>query len=59
MEYSQETDNVVLVMGKQPNDALYVELKGKVREIYRVGDCVAPRRITDAIYEGNLVGRKL
>ena len=59
VEYSQETDNVVLVMGKQPNDALYVELKGKVREIYRVGDCVAPRRITDAIYEGNLVGRKL
>ena len=52
-------DTVVLVMGKRANDGVYFALKGKVGELYRVGDCVAPRKITEAIYEGEIVGREL
>jgi len=52
-------DTVVLVMGKRANQDLYFALKGKVAELHRVGDCVAPRKITDAIYDGNLVGREI
>jgi ribulose 1,5-bisphosphate synthetase/thiazole synthase len=40
-------------------DQLYHNLKGKVHELYRVGDCVAPRGIEMAIYEGEKVGSRL
>ena len=54
-----DVDTVVLAMGKTANDSLYHSLKGKVKELYRIGDCVAPRKIDKAIYEGNKVGRIL
>jgi len=63
--YSNETqiykgyDTIVVVMENRPNDALYFRLKGKTKELYRVGDCVAPRRSDMAILEGNSVGRSL
>ena len=31
----------------------------KVKELYRIGDCVAPRKTDMAIVEGNRVGRRL
>jgi hypothetical protein len=49
----------VLAMGKDPNDALYKELKGTVPELYRIGDCVAPRRTQYAIWDGHMIGRKI
>lgn len=52
-------DTVVWVAGRRANDELYFALKGKVPELYRVGDCVAPRSIEYAIWEGELVGRAL
>lgn len=52
-------DTVVLAMPHRPNDALYFKLKDKIKELYRIGDCVAPRRIDMAILEGNRVGRIL
>lgn len=55
--FEREADTVVLSMGKQADDDLYFALKGSVPSLYRIGDCVAPRRITDAIYEGEVVGR--
>jgi len=41
------------------NDTLYHQLQGKVKQLYRVGDCVAPRRVENAILEGERVGRAL
>jgi hypothetical protein len=38
------------------DDELYKKLKEKVPEIYRVGDCVAPRGIGIAFLEGRKVG---
>ena len=52
-------DTIVLAMSKIANDGLYFALKDKVKELYRVGDCVAPRKIDKAIYDGNKVGRLL
>ena len=52
-------DNVVWVTGRQANDELYFELQGRVPELLRVGDCVAPRTIEHAIWEGEMAGRRL
>jgi thioredoxin reductase len=50
-------DTVVVVMPNRPDDALYFRLKKKIKELYRIGDCVAPRKIDMAIWEGNKIGR--
>jgi NADPH-dependent 2,4-dienoyl-CoA reductase/sulfur reductase-like enzyme len=52
-------DTVVLATGNRVEDSLYFALKGRVKELYRVGDCVAPRKIDMAILEGHKVGRLL
>ena len=52
-------DTVVLAMGQAVDDDLYFALKGKVRELHRVGDCVAPRKVDMAIWEGHKVGREI
>lgn len=52
-------DNVVTIMGNKADDALYFSLKDKVKELHRIGDCMAPRRMDMAILEGNKVGRIL
>ena len=52
-------DSIVLAMGNRVEDGLYTALKGRVKELYRIGDCVAPRKIDMAIHEGNKVGRMI
>ena len=52
-------NTVVVVMANRPNDSLYFRLKNRMAELYRIGDCVAPRRIDMAILEGNKVGKVL
>lgn len=52
----QGYDTIILDMGNRADDRIYKELKGKVRELYRAGDCVAPRNIEMAILEGRKVG---
>lgn len=52
-------DTVVLAAGNTADDALYFALKGMVKELYRIGDCVAPRLTDIAIADGHRVGRLL
>jgi len=52
-------DTVVLAAGNRSDDRLYFELKGRVKELYRVGDCVAPRKTDMAIVEGHRIGREI
>ncbi len=54
-----EQETVVLDMGNVAEDALYRQIKGRIKEVYRVGDCVAPRGIDMAILEGRRVGERL
>lgn len=52
-------DSIVLAMGQKAEEDLYMSLKGKVKELYRIGDCVAPRKVDMAIWEGHRVGREI
>ncbi len=52
-------DSVVLAIGQEVDDGLYKALKGKVKELHRVGDCVAPRKVDMAIWDGHKVGREI
>jgi len=52
-------DTVVLAMGSRSTDTLYRALKGHVRELHAVGDCVAPRGVHHAILEGTRAGRAI
>ena len=52
-------DTIILDMGNRAKDALYRRLKGHVKELYRVGDCVAPRGIDTAFIEGRKVGERI
>jgi hypothetical protein len=55
----EEYDTVVLCFYNKASDALYFGLKGKVKELTRVGDCVAPRDAQAAVREGELAARAL
>lgn len=55
----EDVDSVVLAWYHKADDALYNALKGKVKELHAVGDCMAPRRAIDAIRDGFTVGRRL
>jgi mycofactocin system FadH/OYE family oxidoreductase 2 len=55
----EDVDTVVLATGPSANEALYLSLKGEVPNVHRIGDCVAPRKLDHAIYEGELAGREL
>jgi mycofactocin system FadH/OYE family oxidoreductase 2 len=50
---------IILDMGNKVEDHLYRQLKGRIRGLYRIGDCVAPRGIDMAILEGRRVGERL
>ena len=52
-------DTVVFAAIGQADDALYLALKGKVKEIYAVGHCLSPRLLQDSIWDGARVGRLL
>ncbi|WP_303721917.1 FAD-dependent oxidoreductase [Malonomonas rubra] len=55
----EDVDNVVLAYYHKANDELYNAVKGKVADLHRIGDCLAPRMIGDAIRDGETLARKL
>ncbi len=58
-ERAIKADAVVLGTYERPSQELYYALKGRVPRLFRIGDCVAPRRIEQAILEGRHVGEQL
>ncbi|HEX6484326.1 MAG TPA: FAD-dependent oxidoreductase [Ktedonobacteraceae bacterium] len=52
-------DAVVLGVYERPAQELYYALKGRVPRLLRAGDCVAPRRIEQAILEGRQIGEQV
>jgi dimethylamine/trimethylamine dehydrogenase len=60
-------DRVVLVTQRLSEDALYHELCGDpdalaregIEAVYRAGDCVAPRLIADAVFDGHRLAREI
>ncbi|MEB3881501.1 oxidoreductase, partial [Pseudomonas guariconensis] len=47
----EEIDTLVLCLGHQPVDTLAEELAGLV-QVRRIGDCLAPRTVEEAIHDG-------
>jgi dimethylamine/trimethylamine dehydrogenase len=62
-----EADAVVLVTQRLSNESLYLELKADedalqaegVEAVYRIGDCVAPRLISEAVFDGHRLAREI
>lgn len=52
-------DTVVMVGSGVSDTKLYAGIKGKVPEMYLVGDALAPRVIKRAVWDGHMVGRRL
>jgi mycofactocin system FadH/OYE family oxidoreductase 2 len=52
-------ETIVLDMGNEVEAGLYWQLKGKIKGVRRIGDCVAPRGIGMAIFEGRKAGEGL
>jgi dimethylamine/trimethylamine dehydrogenase len=62
-----EVDGVVLVTQQVSDEALYLELArdqaaldtAGIEAVYRIGDCVAPRMISEAIFDGHRLAREI
>ncbi len=52
-------DTIVIAAGARPNNRLAEDLKGKVPSLYVIGDCKEPRKIVEAVREGEQVGREI
>jgi len=52
-------ETVVFALGSEANRRLADSLRGKVPELYLVGDCAKPRKIFEAIHEGSHVARQI
>ncbi|MCX6008142.1 MAG: FAD-dependent oxidoreductase, partial [Chloroflexi bacterium] len=58
-ETIQDVDGVVLAVGVKPVNQLATEAKGKVAEMYVIGDAADQRKALDAIAEGAAAGRQM
>jgi dimethylamine/trimethylamine dehydrogenase len=66
-ELELEADAVVLCTQRLSNEELYLELRADeealraegVEALYRIGDCVAPRIIAEAIFDGHRLAREI
>jgi dimethylamine/trimethylamine dehydrogenase len=65
--WSLEADGIVLVTQRVSDDRVYRELTSDrarldaagIEAVYRIGDCVAPRMISEAIFEGHRLAREI
>lgn len=55
----EPVDGVVLTLGNRAEDGLLHDLRQTGVEVHGVGDCLAPRRIFNAIWEAEKVARAL
>ena len=58
-ERTIEADSIVIAVGARPQRELEADLEGKISEAYLAGDCIKPRDIASALYEGMAVGLKI
>jgi 2,4-dienoyl-CoA reductase-like NADH-dependent reductase (Old Yellow Enzyme family)/thioredoxin reductase len=58
-EQDLDADTLVLSYWRKADKKLYNELQGKVKELHKIGDCVASRRLINAIYEGYKVAMEI
>lgn len=49
-------DTAVLATGLKPEKKLYEYLAGEVADLYAIGDCVEPRKVLNAVWDGFTIG---
>jgi pyruvate/2-oxoglutarate dehydrogenase complex dihydrolipoamide dehydrogenase (E3) component len=54
-----DVDTVVMSCGNTVNDEVYLEIEGRLPDVRAVGDCVAPRRLHDAILSATRAARAI
>jgi 2,4-dienoyl-CoA reductase-like NADH-dependent reductase (Old Yellow Enzyme family)/thioredoxin reductase len=54
-----EADAVVMAHGRTANSALPDQLEAAGMEVYRIGDCAAPREISNAIHDAAYIARQI
>ncbi|MBW2087011.1 MAG: FAD-dependent oxidoreductase [Deltaproteobacteria bacterium] len=52
-------DTLIISRGRKSVDSLFNELEGKVKEIYKIGDCSTVANIKGAVWSANEVARKI
>ncbi|MBP1719400.1 MAG: NADH:flavin oxidoreductase/NADH oxidase [Deltaproteobacteria bacterium] len=52
-------DTVVIAAGARSENSLYEELKGRIAEVYLIGDAKSPRKVLEAVAEGFEAGRAI
>lgn len=58
--FVEEVDTVVLAMLRTPNDSLFKGLQAEQAvPVYRIGDATSPRSVSEAIYDGEKLGRAI
>ena len=57
VEAREGIDTLVVSRGSKANDSLYKALKGRVKELYVVGQALAPRKMLESTLDGLRVGR--
>ncbi len=58
-EQEFKADSVIICRGFLPDKSMSNALRGKVKEIIAIGDCVEARKFYDAIHEGWVAGNRI
>jgi 2,4-dienoyl-CoA reductase-like NADH-dependent reductase (Old Yellow Enzyme family) len=59
-ERTEAIASIVLSMSRLPETRLYRDLRAAgIAEVHRIGDCIAPRQVDEAIYEGEKLARAI
>ncbi len=58
-EFLISADTVILAAGLKSDNSLHQSLLGKVTQLFAAGDCVQPRNIHSAIWDGFEIGRSI
>jgi hypothetical protein len=59
IEAREGIDTLVVSRGSKANDGLYRALKGHVKELYVVGQALAPRKMLESTLDGLRVARTI
>jgi hypothetical protein len=52
-------DSIILSHGRVPNSELYEQMKKLAPEVWQIGDCLSPRTIEEATFEGMSISLRL
>jgi 2-enoate reductase len=58
-EHLLSADSIILAMGMKSDNPLLAQLRETVEELYEIGDCVGPAKVSEAIQSGFVAGWRI